>query len=193
MKNSILAFVLGAGALILTGLNASAGLIATVNYGGHTYELWSAPGISWAAAEGLAEKEGNTLAVLTDTAEITSVYALLINNGFFQGGGDGSQAVEAWLGGYTADLSGSTLDPYNWAWATGEAWTTDDALNFHSPPEPNGDSSGLAINRYGTFEYNDESGPVGGYIVERAPDGGTTVALLGMSLTGLAYFRRKLA
>jgi hypothetical protein len=25
------------------------------------------------------------------------------------------------------------------------------------------------------------------------PDGGLTVALLGMSLTGLAYFRRKLA
>ena len=55
----------------------------------------------------------------------------------------------------------------NWKWVTGAAWTADDANNF-STGEPNGDSEGLAINRYGTFTFNDEGGHVGGYIVEIA-------------------------
>ena len=61
------------------------------------------------------------------------------------------------------------------------------------PFEPSGDSEGLAINRYGDFQWNDEGSElVGGYIVEvnRVSESGT-VALLGLGLLGLGLTRRK--
>ena len=175
--------------LLLTGLAASAAPIATTTYGGHTYDLYAAPGLSWNDAEAAAVADGGYLAVLTDAAETSAVYGALIGTGFFQP--QNSQATEAWLGGYTADRSGSTQNPLNWAWVTGEAWNAFDAANFGAG-EPNGDSSGLAINRFGNSTFNDDT-YVGGYIVERnsVPDGATTLALLGLSLSALACFRRK--
>jgi hypothetical protein len=190
MKKPILsALALGAAGLLLSGLNASAVLIKTITYGGHTYELHSANDISWVAAEAAAEADGGYLAVLSTTAEITSVYGDLVGTGFFQA--VAGQGVQAWLGARPV-VGTSTTDRNNWAWINGDAWTSEAADNF-AAGEPNGDSEGLAINRYGTFQFNDEGGLVGGYIVEKngVPDGGTSVAMLGMALAGIGAFRRK--
>ena len=178
--------------MMLATVDASAdSLVFTTTYGGHSYELWDSLAIHWSDARAAAVADGGYLAVFTDAAETSSVYADLIGHGFFQPGD--SQGIQAWLGGYTADLSGSTTDPSNWAWVTGEAWTAFDAANF-AAGEPNGDSEGLSINRFGTFKWNDEGGFVGGYIVEKAssvPEGGSILTMLGMGLAGLAVLRRK--
>jgi VPDSG-CTERM motif len=177
------------GTLFLGGMSASAQLLKTTTYGGHTYELWAHNGISWVDAEAAAVAEGGTLAVFTTPAETTSVYNTFIGTGFFTTGS--SQDIEAWLGARPADGSSSTHDPNNWAWVTGEAWNAYDAGNF-DPGEPNGDSSGLAINRQGAPTWNDEGGHVGGYIVEKAvPDAGSSLVLLGGALGLLGMIRRK--
>jgi hypothetical protein len=52
----------------------------------------------------------------------------------------------------------------------------------------------LAINRYGTYQFNDEGTLTGGYIVEKSvPDSGLTAGLLGGALLGLQALRRKLS
>ena len=182
--------------VFLGGISAYAGPIATTTYGGATFELFAGDGTSWSDAEADAVSAGGYLAVLTTSAQIQAVYNGLINNGFFQGGGGGSQDVEAWLGATPADGSSSTTDPTNWKWVNNALWTADDTANFSGPPnqEPNGDSEGLAINRYGTFTFNDEGGHVGGYIVEiqGVPDGGSTLMLLGAALGSIGMIRRKL-
>jgi len=189
MKKIISTLALAVTGFVLTGLTASADPIASTTYGGHTYDLYAAPGLSWSDAEAAAVLQGGYLAVLTDSAENSAVYSALIGAGFFSV--QGGQESQAWLGGFTADLSGSTFDPLNWAWVTGEAWTAFNAANF-AAGEPNGDSQGLAINRYGNSTYNDDT-RTGGYIVEKnsVPEGGMTLALLGLSLSGLAFLRRK--
>lgn len=191
MKKILPTLALAIAGFLLTGLTASADPIASTTYGGHTYDLYAAPGLSWSDAQAAAVLEGGYLAVLTDAAENTAVYDALIGTAFFNiFAGQGGQA---WLGGFTADLSGTTTDPFNWAWVTGEAWTAFNAANF-AAGEPNGDSSGLAINRFGNATYNDDT-YTGGYIVEKnsVPDSGMTIALLGLSLSCLAFFRRKRA
>jgi hypothetical protein len=129
---------------------------------------------------------------LTDSAEIKAVYNGLIGTGFFQP--VAGQSTEAWLGATPKDGTFSTTSNQNWKWVTGESWTADDASNFGAG-EPNGDSTGLAINRYGNFQFNDEGGSVGGYIVEKnsVPDGGSTVALLGAAMGAIAFVRRKIS
>ncbi len=172
---------------LLGGLNAVATPLATTTYGGDTFSLYAAPGISWSAAEDAANVDGGYLAILPDQATIEAVYNGLIGNGFFTA--NAGQQFEAYLGAVPADGSYSTSDANNWSWVTSVPpsgpvasvvpWTVGD--NFHSG-EPNGDSEGLAINRYGTYEFNDEGGYVGGYIVETqgVPDfGSTQVMLLG--------------
>jgi hypothetical protein len=164
---------------------ASGAPIATTSYMGHSYELWKARGISWADASAAAIAGGGYLATLTDAAETAAVYGALIDNGFFTSTPPGSQAQSAWLGAYTTDPGFSTTDPQAWAWVTGEAWNAFAAGNFGGA-EPNGDSSGLTINRFATSQWNDENGPVGGYIVEKArthvPDAGSTMGMLGVAL-----------
>jgi hypothetical protein len=184
MKNQIKIML---SALALVGFQAQAQLETTV-YGGHTYELWGG-NLSWSAAEAAAVSDGGYLAVLTTSGETTAVYSALIVPSILSAGGEGNQA---WLGGQTADGSGSTTSPNNWVWVTGETWTAFDAGNF-AGGEPNGDSEGLAINRFGTSQWNDEGGFVGGYIVEinGAPDSGSTLALMATALTGLCGFVRR--
>ena len=195
MKNTSLK--LGLASLVLASANAVASPIATTTYGGNKFDLYDATGgITWANAEANAVSLGGHLAALTSASQTTSVYSALINHGTFTGGG---QYQQAWLGGYTADHSGSTSNPHNWAWTTGAYWNAFDVGNF-APDEPNGDSSGLAINRFGTSKFNDEAytwqgnTAVQAYIVEtHVPDGGNTLALLGLGLVAVGAVRRKLA
>ena len=171
-----------------TCLTASAALIGTTTYGGHWYGLYDGS-VPWTTASANATGVGGYLAVLTTTAENSAVYGGLIGNGFFQP--HASQDTEAWIGGLTADGSGKTINPNNWKWVTGEAWTAFNAGNF-APGEPNGDSSGLAINRFGDAKYNDEGGHTGGWIVEKSvPDSGSSVLLLGVGLGLLGACRSK--
>lgn len=177
----------------VSGVTALAAPIATTSYGGHSYELWESPGISWSDANLAATGAGGYLATLTDASETSAVFSAFIGTGYFQP--TAGQASQAWLGGYTTDPGFTTTDPTHWAWVTGEAWNAFSAGNF-AGGEPNGDSSGLAINRYGTPEWNDEGGFVGGYIVEKGavgvPDGGSTLALLGGATLLLGAIGRRL-
>ncbi len=176
--------------LVTTCLTASAGLIGSTTYGGHWYGLYDGS-VSWPTASANAGSVGGYLAVLTTAAENNAVYSGLIGTGFFKP--EASQDTEAWLGGSTADNSGSTMDPNNWSWVTGEAWTAFNVGNFGGG-EPNGDSLGLAINRYGTAQYNDEGGHTGGWIVEKnsVPDTGSSALLLGVGLVVVGAFGLKL-
>ncbi len=180
---------------MFAGVISASAQIATTSYGGNTYQLWANYGITWSAAEAAAVTDGGTLAVLSTSAQTTAVYDAFIGTGFFTTAAD--QAAEAWLGRAAADGSSSTTDPNNWAWVTGAAWNAFDVGNF-DPGEPNGDSEGLAINRIGTAQWNDESGLVGGYIVElpgvsSVPDSGSALMLLGGALGALGLMRRKLS
>ncbi len=172
-----------------TCLTASASLIGTTTFGGHWYGLYDGS-VAWTTASANATSVGGYLAVLTTATENSAVYGGLIGNGFFQP--VPSVGTEAWIGGSTADGSVSTTNPNNWKWVTGEAWTAFNAGNFGGA-EPNGDSSGLAINRFGTAQYNDEGGHTGGWIVEKnsVPDSGSSVLLLGVGLGLLGACRSK--
>jgi len=194
MKKTFAALSVALSGLLLAVQSVSASPIASVTFGGHQYDLYAAgPNdgdlISWLDANTQATAAGGHLAVLTTLEETQAVYDGLIGNGFFTKENPNPYSKQAWLGATPADGSASTTDPWNWAWVTGEAWTAFDASNF-AGGEPNGDSSGLVINRYADFTWNDV-GAAGGYIVESIPDGGATVSLLGLALTGLGLLRRR--
>jgi hypothetical protein len=196
MKKTFAPLLIVLAGLLLTVQTASATPIASTTFGGQKYDLYAADTgdglISWAAADLAATAAGGYLAVLTTLEETTAVYSGLIGNGFFTIESDDFYRKQAWLGATPADGGTSTTDPWNWKWVTGEAWTAFDASNF-AGGEPNGDSIGLVINRYGNFTWNDVSA-AGGYIVEsHVPDGGTTLSLLGLALTGLGLLRRRLS
>jgi VPDSG-CTERM motif len=196
---------------VVTSFLAVVGTVSaapSITYGGDTFTLItgnSDTDTSWADAEAAANAAGGYLAILPNQATIEAVYNGLIDNvstPWFNNVGTGSQDQEAWLGAVPADGSHSTTNPNNWSWVTSiptpgpvpsvTPWTV--GGNFH-PGEPNGDSEGLAINRYSTYEFNDEGGHVGGYILEtsNAPDSGTTCSLLAGALLGLQTLRRKLS
>ncbi len=193
--SSVCLAVVGAVALATATASAASVKESTAVYGGHTYELWSSLDIAWDAAVLEAQDAGGYLAVLTTQEETEAVYNAFKGIGFFQE--QMAQETSAYLGGYAIDDSGaritSTTDPNAWAWVTGEAWTAFNSGNF-GDEEPNGDSEGLSINRYGNTLFNDESGLVGGYIVEKngVPDSGSTLALLGGAFTLLGALSRKL-
>jgi len=195
--NTIVAQLLFGASLLAVVDNASASpIVASTSYGGDTFDLY-AGNLSWTDAEAAAVADGGTLAVLTTAAQTIAVYDGLIGNGFFTA--NSGQSYEAWLGAIPADGSSFTTNPNNWAWVTGASWTAFDEGNF-AAGEPNGDSEGLAINRYGTYTWNDEGGYVGGYIVEltgpsqpspTVPDSGSTQMMLLGACAMIGCFARK--
>jgi hypothetical protein len=194
---SVLGLVLGAA--LISPLDASAQTFVTsTTYGGDVYQLYSG-NYPWTVAEADAVADGGTLAVLTSAAQTAAVYNNLIGNGFFTA--NSGQQFEAWLGATPADGSTSTTSRTNWKWVNGATWNSFDVNNF-APGEPNGDSEGLAINRYGNSEWNDEGGYVGGFIVEKpitrngigangVPDGCSTQLLLSGACAVMCAAGRK--
>ena len=177
---------------------------------GHYYEVISAPGITWMSAETAALSlyymglEGH-LATVTSADEDTYVGNAVAAAG----------SGEFWLGGYQNPKTETTATA-GWTWVNGEgtfpgvngASGFDNAYSNWNPGEPNdaygpGSEQYLGINLGHLGGFNDEGnlGLIGGYVVEfdpytnpnaGVPDGGATMALLGISLTGLAAFARRL-
>ena len=86
---------------------------------GHTYQaVRVSEGISWTAAQSLAETAGGTLATIQNETENTLIWnimksdATLWSSGGYQG---------CWLGGY--QLPGSSEPLGGWTWVTGETWS----------------------------------------------------------------------
>ena len=145
---------------LLLALSAYAGSsgtpIASTIYGGNIFALVSYPSATWQDANVDALSWGGHLASLTTQQETLSVYNAFYGIGLF---GPGSPTPEAWIGGLTTDSDYTTHSRDAWAWTDGDPWTAFDASNF-APGEPNGDSSGLTINRYQSPMWND-AGSVG--------------------------------
>jgi hypothetical protein len=173
---------IAASLLAVFGTVSANAQIASTSYGGDEFYLYAGNN-SWAADEAAANALGGYLAILPNQAAITAVYNGLINNGFFVSGGGGSQAVEAYIGAIPADGSENVTSQHNvapandWSWVTSVPAGLYDGSPVHSvvpwtvggnfnAGEPNGDSEGLALNRYGTSTFNDEGSGTGGYIVE---------------------------
>jgi hypothetical protein len=181
---------------------------------GHYYEVFPARGITWndalTAALGLhfMGLQGH-LATITDSAEDTYVGAAVTAAG----------AGEFWLGGYQNPVTETSVSK-GWTWVNSEgtfpgvngASGFDNPYSNWNPGEPNdfygpGSEQYLGINLGHVGGFNDEGNLnlIGGYVVEfdpntvpggglvgGVPDVSTTMGLLGISLTSLAVFRRKL-
>jgi len=196
MKHSIVKnCAVAVAGMALAGISASAVPFQwSIGDGGndHWYEaVVASPGISWAEANAGAVGMGGYLATLTSASENQWVYRNVVVPAFGTGNG-GTEGAQAWLGGYPIRQQ---PDPTGWAWVTGEPWS----YTEFGGGEPNGDAGGwgyLSINRFGDWTWNDEGAwplGVGGYVVERGvPEGGTTIALLGLALLGLSGLRRRL-
>jgi hypothetical protein len=176
-------------AVAATSFAATAGPVwlASTTYAGETFSLYESPGTSWAYDEAFAASlaPGTHLAVLDDAAKTAAVYGALHGIGFFSGGG---QANSAYIGGQP-NIPGSDVNPFDWHWVTGAPWNAFSSGNW-APNEPNGDSGGLSINRYGNSTWNDDY-YVGGFITQ-TPDSGTSLVLMGAGLAVVGAFGRKL-
>jgi hypothetical protein len=182
--------VLALTVLLVTGMTALATPIQWAG-NGHYYEL-VVDQVAWTEAKSAAEAKGGYLATLTSEAENNWVYQSVVAPLFTYP----NPNLQAWLGGYTTNPGQSTTDPNAWAWVTGEEW---DWTNW-APGEPNGDSTGLTINRFANNKWNDEGSwlpNVGGYVVEyernpqAVPDAGASATLLGLALMGLTSIRSR--
>lgn len=198
--------------LILVGLwSSNAQILDPAN--GHYYQVFSAPGTTWINAENAALSlhylglQGH-LATVTDSAEDSYVGQAVAAAG----------SGEFWLGGYQ-NPGNQTIATAGWTWVNSEgtfpgvngATGFQNAYSNWNPGEPNdaqgpGSEQFLGINLGRTGGFNDEGnlGLIGGYVVEfdpntvpggglvGVPDTSATVTLLGISLTGLAAFSRRL-
>jgi hypothetical protein len=176
--------------LLVTGVSVMATPIQWAG-NGHYYEL-VVDQVVWTEAQTAAEAKGGYLATLTSAAENDWVYHNIVAPLFTSPHSN----LQAWLGGFTTNPNQSTTDPNAWAWVTGELW---DWTNW-APGEPNGDSTGLTINRFANHQWNDEGSwlqNVGGYVVEyernphAVPDAGASATLLGLALMGLTAIRSR--
>jgi hypothetical protein len=157
----IMALASGLGGGALLSLSAFAAPVMWPG-NGHEYEFASDPGISWADAYA-AVPAGWYLATLTTAAENQWVYDNVVYPAL---GNVVEPGDEAWLG---ASAPANRTDPAaGWTWVTGEAWT----YAVWASGEPNnsdGVETGLAINRYGNSQWNDEGCClvwIGGYVIE---------------------------
>jgi len=177
-----------------------------VSYGGHYYDVISAPGITWADAR-VAALSSSYLGLEGHLVTITSAGENLAVGGLIATAGLG----EAWAGGYQDPLT--ETDPQTgWTWVNGEGtfpgfnggstyanWNLGEPNDFYGP----GSEQYLGLNLGGTGGFNDEGnlGLITGYVIEydpntivdvSVPDGGSTGALLAGAVALLGTVSRRL-
>ncbi|MBT1450156.1 PEP-CTERM sorting domain-containing protein [Glaciecola sp. XM2] len=148
---------------------------------GNSYQLVSAPRITWHDAKLAAEQAGGHLATITSQAESDFVFNL--------GVGD----AQYWLGAFQP--AGSMEPIGGWQWITGEEWSF---TNWASG-EPNNGSGGtedaLAYAFFrGDGSWNDAPSTYrnytnGGYVIEYVP-APATIFLLALGVIGASFTRR---
>ncbi len=155
---------------------------------GHSYEVIRSAGINWNDANAAATAAGGYLATITSADEDAFVWGLV----------QAAQLGQVWGGGYQD--AGENDPAGGWKWVTGECWT----YSNWAPNEPNdnygpGSEQHLGLNWQNLGHWNDEGNlnNLFGYVIEWGdytkcvPDGGATALLMGASLMGFAFFRRK--
>jgi len=181
---------------ILAGLMVSLAAVSAwatpVSYGGHYYDVISAPHITWDDARVAALSsyylgfEGH-LVTITSAAEDAAVGSLIANAGL----------GEAWAGGYQNPITETTATA-GWTWVNNEG--TFPGVNGTSPyanwnsGEPNdaygpGSEQYLGLNLGSTGGFNDEGNLnyITGYVIEYDPNTVYDVpdtASTGVLLTG---------
>lgn len=179
---------MGAVALGLAAQGAQAGVIWASN--GHEYDVITAEGITWTAAQAATAALGSGwhLATITSGAEDSFVASLL----------PASPASRShyWLGASDAAVEGT------WAWVTGEAFSY--THWWGGEPNNSGNEDYLAYDFRSGWGWNDAADTVGrdygflrGYVIERSGSGavplpGTLPLLaLGLGLAGFAARRQR--
>ena len=198
MKKLFILISLGALNFILFSAQVTANPIFFVGTG-HYYEVFLAPGTTWAEAKAGAESHSylgiqGHLVTISSAAENTFVFDTFI-----------LPTNANWLGGFQ-DENASAPDE-GWHWVTGEPFSytnwnprgepndggpVNDEDRLHMPPQDGGFWNDVKSLGYTNF--------TDGYVVEYGIDGGmqpvipepSTFALLGLGLGGLAIgYRRK--
>lgn len=179
---------MGAIALGLAAQGAQAGVIWAAN--GHEYDVISAEGITWTAAQAATAALGSGwhLATVTSSAEDSFVAGLLPVAP--------ASRSHYWLGGSDAGVENT------WTWVTGEAFSYTNW--WGGEPNNSGNEDFLAYDYRGSWGWNDAADTVGrdygflrGYVIERSGSGavplpGTLPLLvLGLGLAGVAARRQR--
>lgn len=159
-------------------------------YMGNTYQVFSAPGITWADAKLAAENAGGYLATATSASENAFIDSLRV----------AAQLGQVWLGGRQPD--GELNAGAGWHWITGEDWNC--FVNWGGG-EPNdnygaGSEQHLGIGLFGNDTWNDEGslGNIDGYVIEWGdrrncvPEGGSLAFVSLLSIAGLFTVHRRI-
>ena len=184
--------VLSIGVLATGVSHAIPNLQSSGSSGGSEYRVYTEAGISWTEARtfALGLGAGWDLVSITSAAEQAFVETLF----------NSVQVVDRdhfWIGLTDVTTEGT------YVWSNGDAFSYS---NWHSAEPSNnpGEEDYVALDYRapgglgGGWKWNDipnDSYPnlQKGFVVQRVPDGGITLILLGLGLAGLAFVRRRFA
>lgn len=194
MKSNIFSKLTVVAAIAVLAPQAQA--ITWTSHNGHDYAFVQTSGLTWEEAQDAAKGQatGSSIAYLAcigDQVENEFVFSLIpfsfsnnINN-------------QAWLGGYQDPDASSSGN--GWHWINGEQWNFTAWQNGEPNDWMSTQEDRLTMNHFGTSTWNDLENPSGdlppvfAYFVEResVPDGGSSLALLGLGTASLMALRRK--
>lgn len=200
LSRSIMPALIGAGSLFISSQTGFCTAPTWVTWdpsvGGNGHQYLAVPGyagLTWNAANTLAQAQGGYLASITSAAENNFVFGLINSAPFF----NSFNGAGPCIGGYQFDELAEPAG--HWAWTSGEAWSY---TNWH-PVAPNNNPlhennlayySGFASTPAAT--WNDITGTdagglgrgMGGYVVEVVPEP-STLAIMGCASL---FFARRL-
>ena len=149
---------------------------------GHFYRaVPRSAGLTWDAANTLAQQQGGYLATITSAAENNFVFGLINSSQFFTSFNGSGPAI----GGF--QIAGSQEPGAGWSWVTGEGWSY---TNWAQGQPDNGFGpnenrleyfSGLGGTPAATWnDLGQSDSNIGGYVVEVVPEPGS-ISLFGMA------------